>query len=171
MTDDASSNASSTLLLRPRRAKWLLMLIASLALTVAGISMIRGGETKGWFVVAVFALSTLVSGAMLLPGSAYLRLTPDGFEMRSLYRHSRTRWVDVTGFRAGRIGLNKMVMFDYAPSYTRSARARAVASALAGTEGALPDTYGHSAEALATLLNDWRARATRGGVTTAITPS
>ncbi len=157
MIDDASA----TLLLRPRRAKWLLLLIASLALTVAGIWMIRGGETKGWFVVAVFALSTLMSGAMLLPGSAYLRLTPDGFEMRSLYRHSRTRWVDVTWFRTGRIGLNKMVLFDYAPSYTRSARARALASALTGTEAALPDTYGHSAEALATLLNDWRARATR----------
>lgn len=62
--------------------------------------MIRGGETKGWFVVAVFALSTLVSGALLLPGSAYLRLTPDGFEMRSLYRHLRVRWADVTWFRA-----------------------------------------------------------------------
>jgi hypothetical protein len=157
MTDDGPF----TLLLHPRRARWLLLLVASLAFTVAGAAMIRSGETRGWFMVAVFALGALVAGAMLLPGSAYLRLTPDGFEMRSLYRHVRVRWADVSWFRAGRIGLNKMVLFDYAPSYTRSAQARAVASALTGAEAALPDTYGHSAEALVALLNDWRARATR----------
>lgn len=159
MTDEPSS----TLLLRPRRAKWLLLLVASLAFTVVGGLMIRDGEAKGWFVAAVFGLSTLVAGGLLLPGSAYLRLTPDGFEMRSLFRSSRTRWADVAGFRAGRIGLNKLVLFSYVPSYTRSATARALASALTGTEAALPDTYGYTAEALAELLDDWRARATRAG--------
>ena len=54
-----------------------------------------------------------------------------------------------------------MVLFDYARSYTRSARARAVASALTGAEAGLPDTYGRSAEELTILLNDWRSRATR----------
>jgi hypothetical protein len=156
MTDGAS-----TLLLHPRRAKWLLLLVASLAFTVAGVAMIRSGERDGWFLVGVFALGTLVAGAQLVPSTAYLRLTSEGFEIRTLFRHLRIRWADVTWFRPGRIGLNKMVLFDYARSYTRSARARAVASALTGAEAGLPDTYGRSAEELTILLNDWRSRATR----------
>jgi hypothetical protein len=156
-----TQEASDTLLLRPRRLKWLLILAVSVAFTIAGGSMIRDGQAKGWFVISVFALSTLISIGLLLPGRAYLRITPEGFEMRSLFRSLQLRWTDVAGFRAGRIGLNKMVLFNYAASYTRSPKARALATALTGTEAALPDTYGYTADDLAALLNDRRARAVR----------
>jgi hypothetical protein len=155
--------APDALLLHPRRAKWLLILAVSLVFTAGGGRMVGGGEAKGWLVISVFALSSLAALGLLLPSSAYLRLTRDGFEMRSLFRSSRARWSDVGEFRAGRIGLNKMVLFNYAPSYTRSAKARALATALTGTEAALPDTYGYSAEDLAALLHDGRARALRAG--------
>lgn len=154
MTDD-----SDTLLLRPSRTKWLLLLAVSLAFTVGGAFMIRDGSAQGWFVLAFFGLCTLVAIALLLPSSAYLRLTRDGFEVRSLFRASLTRWADVGEFRAGRIGVNAMVVFNYAPSYARARTARAMASVLTGVEGALPDTYGYRVADLARLLNDWRSRA------------
>ena len=152
----------NTLLLRPRRLKWLVILAGCVAFTACGAFMIHDGEAAGWFVASVSALGTLVAIGLLLPNSAYLRLTPDGFELRSLFRSSWTRWSDVSSFEAGLIGVNKMVQFNYAPSYRRAARGRALASKLTGFEAAIPDTYGYTVGDLAALLNEWRDRATRG---------
>ena len=152
----------NTLLLRPRRLKWLLILAICIAFTVGGVFQIRAGQSVGWLAVLFFGLGVLASVGGLLPNSAYLRLTPDGFESRSLFRSSLTRWADVSSFEVGLVGANKMVVFNYAPSYRRSAKARAFASMLSGFEAAIPDTYGHTVGDLAALLNEWRARAMRG---------
>jgi hypothetical protein len=147
------------MLLRPRRTKWILLLAVSLAFAVGGGVMARGGKPEGYLGLAFFGLCALVAAAMLLPGTAYLRLTRDGFEVRSLFRSRQTRWADVGELRAGRIGLNAMVVFNFAPTYARAKKLRAVASVLTGVEGAIPDTYGYSAKDLAGLLNQWRSRA------------
>ena len=54
------------------------------------------------------------------------------------------------------IGSNKMVLMAFAPTYQHAQIGRTVAKALTGTEGALPDTYGFTAEALAERLNCWK---------------
>jgi hypothetical protein len=160
MTTDVSdvSDATDTLVLRPSRLRVWLLITVGLAFSVGGVLMIRAGESKGWFALVFFGLCTVVFVIQLFPNSSYLRLTPQGFETRSLYRSSTQAWSDVAAFRAGRIGVNAMVLITYAPSYARLRKARAVSSALTGAEGALPDTYGHSAKQLAALLNEWRAR-------------
>jgi len=154
-----TTDAPDTLLLRPSRAKNLLLLAVSAAFTAGGATMIRDSRSMGWFVLVFFGLCSIIFMILLLPNSSYLRLTRDGLETRSLFRSSKLQWADVASFRAGRIGLNAMVLVEYAPSYRRARTGRAVATALAGAEGALPDTYGRSAKALAGLLNEWRARA------------
>jgi hypothetical protein len=151
-------SAPETLVLRPSRVKALVMLVIGAVFTASGVLMVRDGKTMGWFVLVFFALCTVIFLSLLLPNSAYLRLTPEGFEIRSLFRSFRNQWSDVASFRAGRVGLNPMVMITFAPTYARGRTARAVADALTGGEGGLPDTYGHSAKDLAALLNDWRAR-------------
>jgi len=156
-----TTDAPDTLLLRPSRIKHLVMLAVSVAFTAGGATMIRDSRSMGWFVVIFFGLCTVIFITILLPNSAYLRLTHDGLETRSLFRSSKLQWSDVAAFRAGRIGLNAMVLIEYAPSYRRARTGRAVATALTGAGGALPDTYGRSAKALASLLNEWRARATQ----------
>ena len=156
-----TTDAPDTLLLRPSRIKNFLLLAVSVALTAGGATMIRDSRSMGWFVLVFFGLCTVIFMTLLLPNSSYLRLTRDGLETRSLFRSSKLRWADVASFRAGRIGLNAMVLIEYAPSYRRARSGRAVATALTGAEGALPDTYGRSAKALAGLLNEWRVRASQ----------
>ena len=153
------SDALPDMLLRPRQAKWLLIVAGSLVFTVVGAFMTRDGKTEGYLGLVFFGLCTLTALAQLLPNSAYLRLTRDGFEVRSLCRSSQTRWSDVSEFRAGRLGPSAAVVFDFAPSYARARRMRTAAAALAGAEGAIPDTYGYRATDLAALLNEWRDRA------------
>ena len=157
------SDALPGMLLRPRRSKWLLILAGSLAFSVVGAFMVRDSETEGYLVLVFFGLCTLATLAHFLPNSAYLRLTRDGFEVRSLFRSSQTRWADVGVFRAGRLGPNATVVFDFAPSYAGARKMRAAASALTGAEGAIPDTYGYRVPDLAALLNERRDRALQTG--------
>lgn len=150
-----------TLVLRPSRKRWLLLLAISLAFTAGGVRVALDGGIVGWFGLVFFALCSVVAVVSLLPSSAYLRLTRDDFEVRSLFRSQRVRWTDVKAFRPGRIGVNAMVLYDFAPSYAEGRRMRAVSSAIGGAEGALPDSYGRSVADLARLLEEWRVRASR----------
>jgi hypothetical protein len=118
--------------------------------------MIAAGELIGWFVAVFFGLCTLVLMASLLPNASYLRVSPDGFTMCSLFRAHSFRWSDVCGFSVGRVGVNRMVVFDFSDEFRGTPRLRKVAIALAGHEGALPDSYGMPLEALARLMNEYR---------------
>jgi hypothetical protein len=150
--------AAETLLLRPSLAKRLVRLASCALFTFIGVMMIRDDEAWGWLVLGFFGLGAVLFTLLLIPGAEYLRLTAEGFELRSLWRTHRQRWDDIAAFHAGRIARNAMVLIDYAPTYTRQRAARRFSAGLAGTEGALPDTYGRSAESLAELLNEWRRR-------------
>jgi hypothetical protein len=86
-------------------------------------------------------------------------LRPETFTVSSLYRANSYRWKDVGWFRAGYLGPKEFVLFDMAKDYPVAAKARRATRMLTGGEGALPDTYGKSAEELATLMNEWRERA------------
>ena len=68
----------------------------------------------GWFVVAVFAIGTVIAAVALLPGGSALKLDREGFETTSLYLRSFVRWQDATGFEVARLPVSglKMVVFD-----------------------------------------------------------
>jgi hypothetical protein len=97
---------------------------------------------------------------MLLPGAGGLRLDSDGFEMTSLFRRHRSRWMEVSEFEVVRLppSLQKMVVFD--DVRTKDSALAKVNRSLAGRTGGLPDSYSLSHEDLAAIMNEWRARAT-----------
>jgi hypothetical protein len=88
-----------------------------------------------------------------------LSLDRDGFTCRSLFRSFRRRWTDCSPFAPARVGPNLMVGFSTASDEAMHPRLAAVARGLTGTAGALPDTYGVSADELSDLMNRFRARA------------
>lgn len=145
------------IMLRPRPIKWIGMALGSLAFSMIGIWMIRSGETFAWMIVVFFGLCLSVSLISMLPNATYLELTADGFTMCSMFRAHTFRWADVTGFGIGRVFSNKMVMFNFEPSYERSPKLRSFNVELVGFEAALPDSYGLNHEDLAELLNSYKA--------------
>ncbi len=160
-TDDLGD----TLVLRPSPWKLLLMLAGSLGFVAIGVFMMPAGEWKSWLVIGFFGLCAAVFLAQLLPGASYLKLDRDGFTYAALFRTTTVAWTEVSPFTAGYISANRMVKFDLSDARltadgTRTAAA--VARGLTGASGALPDTYGMSADALAELMNRWRARALTG---------
>ena len=119
--------------------------------------MVRSRDMFGWLAIAFFGLCLSVSLICLPPKASYLRLTPDGFTMCSLFRAHTIRWEDVTVFGVGRVFTNKMVMFNYVESYQRTPKLRWLNTELTGFEAGTPDSYGLRHEDLADLLNRYKA--------------
>jgi hypothetical protein len=88
--------------------------------------------------------------------ASYLKLDSEGFTMCSMFRAQTFRWVDVTGFGVGRVLTNKMVMFNFEPTYTRTPGLRSFNVDLVGFEAGLPDSYGLKHDELAELLNKFK---------------
>jgi hypothetical protein len=152
--------AGTPFVLRPRTGKTILLLLVSVIFTATGALMSLSKEGLAfWLVIGFFGLCSIVFGVMLLPGASFLRLEPDGFIVRSLYRQwPLTRWADVSKFATVRVSLvNTMVVYDEAKP--RTARLASANKALFGFTSGLPDTYGMKPAELAELLNRWRAAA------------
>jgi len=148
--------AMQPITLYPSRKKQLLLLAVALAFVVASLVMVVHGDKIGWFPLVFFGLCAIVFFITLLPTAAYLRLEEDGFTFVSLFKKSKIRWADVECFYPGRVGRNRMVLFDFITQ--RKSRMQQVSVAICGHDGGLPDTYGMSTEALAELLNHWEQR-------------
>jgi hypothetical protein len=146
--------------LYPSRRKWALVLAVCGSFAAGGVWMVAEKAPWGWFVLVFFLIGAIVAAAALLPGAGALTLDGSGFESTNLFRRSRLRWRDVTGFKAGVIPPSgrRFVLFD-----DITAQDRAIArinTAILGRNGALPDTYGLSADDLADLMRRWHERAT-----------
>lgn len=118
----------------------------------------ESGERVGYAIAAFFALGIAVAILQFIPGASYLMIERDGLTVCSLFRQSRILWSDIDEFfivKMKKTGLtvHTMVGLNFSPSYDRSRVGRAIASRLAGCEGALPDTYGQKAEELVDYLN------------------
>jgi hypothetical protein len=159
LPETITTNPPLAMILRPSRRRLFLLLFFMAGFFAVGVHIIRAGDLRGLVLATAFGAATLLALILILPGASYLRLAPEGFTICSLYRKFFLRWADVQDFRVVQIGMNKMVGFDYAPHYTRTARLRRISAVIATAEGALPDTYGLRAERLAGLMTIFRARA------------
>jgi hypothetical protein len=142
-----------------------MLVLGAVALVAGGASMIASHDglttVVGWVSVIFFGLSGIVAVAQLFM-SGYLMLTPEGFTVRGLGRQYRTAWSDVAGFSAIRptsmYPVSKMIVYNFAPGYSRMPGIRRLGRQISGYEAGLPDTYGMKPDDLAALMNEWRAR-------------
>jgi hypothetical protein len=146
---------SEPVVYRPKKGKFFLLLLLCLAFVACGTLMIQQGQWIGWLAVAFFGLGMIVFTVQLLFDASYLRVSSSGIEICGILRKHSYKWSDISHFYAGNIGPNKMVLFDFSATFKQAQMGRAVAKSLTGAEGALPDTYGFTAEALADHLNQW----------------
>ncbi|MBP6798080.1 MAG: PH domain-containing protein [Luteimonas sp.] len=142
-------SAAGAEVLRPSPLKWLAMVALSAVFVWMGVIVMGTHPAMAWGCIALFGLCGAIGVLNLLPGASRLALDDDGFEIRSLFRASRVRWADVARFGTTRIGVNTMVGFDFVEGYRGGDRLRSVNRSLSGFQGALPDTYGMKAAALA----------------------
>lgn len=161
----------------PTRRGAVLLFLGSAAFVAAGIWIVIEGDWKGYLCVGFFGLCALVGVIQLLPGSSFLKLTPEGIEYASLYRRHFIEWSSITEFgvvsiKQTGLTVNRMVGFNLDSDV--KARGRNLSKALSGFEAALPDCYGHKAADLANLLTALHAQhrnTTKANKTELLTPA
>jgi hypothetical protein len=158
-----------TLILRPRNLKTIGLLLISFTLVLGGVILIDESPLISWFCISFFGIGVIVFTLELIPNSNYLKLTKDGFEIRSLYKSNFTKWNDINSFKAGVLKIpvynvlgtffnkkKKMVFFDYKETHRKNKITKSLSKSLSGSQAALPDLYGMKADELAKLMNDWK---------------
>jgi hypothetical protein len=147
-------------ILRASRTKWLAILLGSAAFVAFGLFILPTQPFAAWASIVFCGLYGVGAFVVLLPGSTYLRLTPEGYEMRAAFRTWKQPWQHIERFQAyrNRTSWNRFVGIIYDPSYKGHVRARRLNRSLAGVDDALRDTFGLSADELANLMNEWLNR-------------
>ena len=172
------SNSKPVAIYRPSRKKWYPVLLGSMVFTAIGIWLFTAssdftGRLLGFLSIVFFGGSALLSMAVLrIPGSSFLKVTPEGITIRTLWFTKFYRWqeiesfgvdtksVELRGFRASQ----KLVGFNYSPHYTErqetifsrmNERLNQTGSSKKFDE-TLPDSYGEDPEKLASRLTNWR---------------
>jgi hypothetical protein len=147
-------------ILHPSGIKWLAILLVSASAVVFGVLMPPEEPFVAWAGIVLLGLGVVVSAVALLPGSSYLRLTPEGFEQRAFFRTSKWSWQQFERFHAYRPPASpiRLVGFVFDPNVKGDATLRRVNRSMAGVDGGLSDTYGLAADELATLMNEWLNR-------------
>lgn len=161
--------------LRPRRLKWILVLLGSAAFVAIGLAMMRDPDVQPRFMVYLtigfFGLCGLAALLQLIPGSSYLRLSPEGLTIRTMWRDTTYQWKDIERFGVGEFATihgpfrqrHRMIGIDFVPGYQRGGitlQLMRASSTVSGFQGALPDNYGRDYEELAGYLNQLKARYT-----------
>lgn len=158
----------------PLKRDWIFILLGSILLTALGLWINASGESSLFRcmggVVAVCAFIGIPLAVLhLLPNSSFLKIAPDGLTVRSFWRTTQYRWVDisqfgVTEFQTEHSGIrqkHRRVGFNfsrYSPPLKRVASPDRLGGRIGGFEAALPDTYGRDCAELAAYLNQTRNR-------------
>lgn len=144
------------ILLKPGILRTISLFIVCGLFVFTGFFILDKDPVMSWLIIVFFGMGVLVFGIQLIPSSAHLKLTEEGFEIKNLFRTNFIYWEDVNQFSTGYIGKNRMVMFDFSPKHKKFESGKRIAKSLSGREGALPNNYGMKAEELAKLMNHWR---------------
>jgi hypothetical protein len=138
--------------LKPSRGKWVLTLLGCIIFVVAGFFVFKMDVLAGWLGISFFGLGVLISATMLMPGAGSLVLDDKGFEVTGLFRRHRSLWPNVSGFEVAKVppAEHKMVVYDDVAVSDRMHAKMSIG--VAGRNSGLPDTYGLTHEALASLM-------------------
>ncbi len=151
------------LIFRPNKSSALWLLLGSSLFVAGGLWIAQEQGWMGYVCAGFFALCIPIAIVQLLPGSTWLQLNQDGITFANLFRVSHFPWnvfddFFVVSMSPIKLAAHKLVAFDFVPSYDRTQLLRRANSMIANCEGALPSTYGKSAEELVDILNECLTR-------------
>ena len=146
--------------LRPSRRKWLRVLLGSAGFVAIGIWMVLQGQIWGWLCVIFFGLVSVTAlTLLLLPGVAALTLDANGFEVIQYFRRQRTSWLNTSDFEPIKIPPANILLVGYDDATFGDSSIAKMNRSIAGRNAVIPDTFGLSADDLASLMTRWRERA------------
>lgn len=151
---------SETLTLQPnRRTRWIFVIAFFIAIpctTFLALADIWGA----WIFIPIFILGMILALVdLLVPNASYLRLTSEGFTIRTTFRDQFYRWSDIESFGTVKTRRSNYVTFTFVPTFSRQTWSQKLTRNTVGYDGNLPETYGMELQELADLMNKWKTRA------------
>lgn len=143
---------------RTNKLKNTILFLGCSAFVTIGFFILDRDPKIGWACITFFGLGVIVSLIQFHPNASYLKLTPEGFEVKSLFRSSFTKWSDVNDFRIGYVKGNTMIFFDYTNKHKKWHHGKKVAKFLSGKEGAVQSSYNIKSEALLNLMTAYKSK-------------
>ena len=150
------------MILKPLKIKIILLLLISIAFTVIGfVFRIEIPMFLGYVATVFFGLGSALFLVQLLPGANQLEIASEGLKYRVLFKETTILWKNVGSFYEVIMqdGKTKKVGWHYSPEVIGQIEAkqgRPVDTTI--PHGILPENYGKSAQALAELLNKYKAQ-------------
>lgn len=149
------------IILRAKKGRTIFLLIVCLFFVLAPVLINKKYDMIDWGSSVFFGAGVIIYLIQLLPNSSYLKLDEEGFELKSTYKLTYTKWSDVDRFKVGyiktRYSKTKMIMLDYSEKYKKHKTGREISNYISGADGALPDNYGMKIEQLVKLMNEWKS--------------
>jgi hypothetical protein len=152
------SHIAETRILRPSYGIWISLAVVAGAMTWFGFDMLGKGDRAGWISLAIGAPCLAGTLPSLIPGSAHLKLTREGFVRRIYWLNRAYRWEAVEPIVARTLAGQRAVVWNLREPARRPLRTH-VFRAFFGVDYALADGHGMELEELAALMNEWRERA------------
>lgn len=146
-------------------SKWksVLLLLLSPILVFGSYLMLEDEPIMGGLGLLLFGLAPLAGFAQLIPNAYYLKLDEEGFEVKSLYRISFTKWSEIKNLKEGSIRGNKMIFFDYTAKHKKWKAGKKLAKFLSGKEGALISNYTIKTSELLELMKEYKRNSSKAG--------
>jgi len=123
-------------------------------------------EQRMWFLggvtIAFAVFGLVVTLLMMRPGSTYLRLDRQGFEIVAARRRYRYTWFDVDAFYLCNISGADAVGIKFNPSCQSQRIGRAFAEGLTGVEGAISNIFNATPTHICATLNEWKMQHEEG---------
>ena len=140
---------------RSSRLKWGGVAAVSSSFIVAGVLLAAVGDLVGWLAVMFFGFCGIVA-ILQLVRPATLTLTETTFTFDQLGRNWTRDFASCSDFEVWNNPYfgSKLVVFDHPEELAK--KVSGVNKRFAGRSGALPDTFGMTAEELADTLNQAR---------------
>lgn len=136
--------------LKPSKIKHIILLLFSIGFVISGILLLDKNLWIAILNMVFFGMCSIIFAINIFPNSSYLKIDEKGIEMKNLFRSTLIPWQAVKGFRAKSVVFNKLVVFDLDEHLPDEKLKR--------KQGGFPDTYGMSAQKLANLLNEYKAK-------------
>ncbi len=143
---------------KPNKLKNSMLLLISSVFVAGGILIVKEEPLFGWGSILFFGFGVILSLIQFYPNSSYLRLSKEGFEVKTMFRVQFTKWSDVRDFRKGHINGNKMIFFDYTDEHKKWNNGKKLSKLLSGKEGAIQSIYKIKTSDLLDLMIKWKEK-------------
>ena len=140
-----------------------MLLLLSPILVFGAYLMLEDEPIMGGLGLLLFGLAPLAGFAQLIPNAYYLKLDEEGFEVKSLFRSSFTKWSEIKNLREGSIRGNEMIFFDYTAKHKKWKAGKKLAKFLSGKEGALISDYTIKTSELLELMKEYKRNRRKAG--------